>query len=772
MDSNEKQQLFVQKVQQQNTTLTSQLELYKERVWVLENIKGDNNYLNEFLEADRKAKHFNQQAQSQFIRDQDIIRDLKQQRDKLDLAVIDYKRQKEEYQKTQTIFNQTQRDKEEKYLNDILQLQAKNKDLENVVCKMGKSTETLRLLTNEQKAFRDNLRKSGLGYNGPYVLSQAYAKIPKLYRAYELCDENEQLHVFDSEDTLEDAEKSQLKMNEFQKDEKVQELKIKPIDYRKLNKLYDDFVPQKELSAEQTYFPSSFISSEKVSSETKPSMASMPSANPMLVDLNVMENVFKKLFELLEKNYKRESIFYTSKEELRLIDVCVEAKSILREWHVYFEVFQNRFKRDVKEIKDVFVSVENDLDETFKQNELLKDQLLEVSLAEDVKNLVIISYDTVCNDAFEVTQELSKRIVELEKDLSKLEAKSIAFEIALQHKSRENISLKTLQKENENFMASLQIENAHLKQTYKDLFDSVQRSRVETNECDGVKIKFNNIFGKIEFFKKKQLDISELNKESGEKQNLFVNETSVFQIKIDELEKSLAKQIKEISDLLIKIENLENVFVDEEKRATLGKLNAFDNENCDFESKVIHLEKIFAQKSKDFDDVNLELTNRTAKFEAYFEKLEKTKVVLERQLARKVDDSKAEKDRFLKEINHLWTQLENLKGKRVETKLDNSSILGKPSLLNNERDQLLKQIASLESKLASHDILSCQKEYHELRTMYNALKVKFDSLNRKKWNINVSKSSKPKKSVSEKVHTGKSSKTFLRRVSQFTTYSL
>ncbi|GJU90437.1 hypothetical protein Tco_1302860 [Tanacetum coccineum] len=270
----------------------------------------------------------------------------------------------------------------------------------------------------------------------------------------------------------------------------------------------------------------------------------------------------------------------------------------------------------------------------------------------------------------------------------------------------------------------------------------------------------------------KQLDISKLNKESGEKHNIFENETSVFQIKIDELENSLAKQINENSDLLIKIDNLENVFADEEKRATLGKLNAFDNENCDFESKVIHLEKIIAQKSKDFDDVNLELSNRTAKFEAYFEKLEKTKVVLERQLARKVDDSKAEKDRFLKEINHLRTQLENLKGKRVETKLDNSSILGKPPLLNNERDQLLKQIASLESKLASQDIRSCQKEYHELRTSYNALKVKFDSLNRKKWNINVSKSSKPKESVSEKVHTGESSKPFLRRVSQFTTYSL
>ncbi|GKA96792.1 retrovirus-related pol polyprotein from transposon TNT 1-94 [Tanacetum coccineum] len=69
----EKQQIFAQKVQKQNTTLTSQLELYKERVRVLENINTDNNYLNEFLEADKREKHFSQQAQSQFVRDRDII---------------------------------------------------------------------------------------------------------------------------------------------------------------------------------------------------------------------------------------------------------------------------------------------------------------------------------------------------------------------------------------------------------------------------------------------------------------------------------------------------------------------------------------------------------------------------------------------------------------------------------------------------------------------------------------------------------------------------
>nr|GEV90693.1 hypothetical protein [Tanacetum cinerariifolium] len=151
-------------------------------------------------------------------------------------------------------------------------------------------------------------------------------------------------------------------------------------------------------------------------------------------------------------------------------------------------------------------------------------------------------------------------------------------------------------------------------------------------------------------------------------------------------------------------------------------------------TKVTHLEKIIAQKTKDSDDVKLELSNKTAKFEAYFEKLKNTKAVLERQLARKVDDSKAEKDQFLKEINHLRTQLENPIGKSVETKFDKSSILGKPptdkllinsqiskswftpkvvvqknfskpvtaqSLSKNEKDKLLKRIASLESKLSS-----------------------------------------------------------------------
>ncbi|GJR89816.1 retrovirus-related pol polyprotein from transposon TNT 1-94 [Tanacetum coccineum] len=88
----------------------------------------------------------------------------------------------------------------------------------------------------------------------------------------------------------------------------------------------------------------------------------MPSANPILVDLNQMENDFQKLFELLETSSKRESIFYTPPKEIRLIDFCQQQlKPILYKMQFKLEVFQKRFLRDIKDMKDFFKSTKGDL---------------------------------------------------------------------------------------------------------------------------------------------------------------------------------------------------------------------------------------------------------------------------------------------------------------------------------------------------------------------------------------------------------------------------
>ncbi|GJT60460.1 hypothetical protein Tco_1003993 [Tanacetum coccineum] len=148
-----------------------------------------------------------------------------------------------------------------------------------------------------------------------------------------------------------------------------------------------------------------------------------------------------------------------------------------------------------------------------------------------------------------------------------------------------------------------------------------------------------------------------------------------------------------------------------------------ENETSCFETKIKELEMILAQQKKDFEDAKVDFSKKTDKFKTYFEKLKKTRVVLEQQLDRKTQDSKAEKDQFL------------------------------------------KQIASLESKLASQDLISNQKEYSELRISYNALKAKFDALNWDKGKSPISNLSTSKVSVSKKIYTGESSKSFQKKVS-------
>ncbi|GKC37541.1 hypothetical protein Tco_1049925, partial [Tanacetum coccineum] len=106
---------------------------------------------------------------------------------------------------------------EDKYINNIIQLEAKIKDLENIVCKMGKSSQTFR---------------------------QAIACHPKLYDAEVLGLHYVQPDVHDTEKILNDAEESQVKMKEKQCQ----------FNYENINNLYDTFVPQTKLSLEHKYF--------------------------------------------------------------------------------------------------------------------------------------------------------------------------------------------------------------------------------------------------------------------------------------------------------------------------------------------------------------------------------------------------------------------------------------------------------------------------------------------------------------------------------------
>ncbi|GJW58166.1 hypothetical protein Tco_0104897 [Tanacetum coccineum] len=164
----------------------------------------------------------------------------------------------------------------------------------------------------------------------------------------------------DTEDTLDDASKSQQKINDPIVVANKQNCWT--IDYQQINALYKDFVPQKELSAEQKYFPSSFIPSDKTPNATSSVLASMPNELPLIIQLDKMKSCFQTFSELIQKNCKRASIFYTSPEEIQLNDFCQDqVKPIVNELQFYFEFFRTLFQREIKEMKDIFESIESEL---------------------------------------------------------------------------------------------------------------------------------------------------------------------------------------------------------------------------------------------------------------------------------------------------------------------------------------------------------------------------------------------------------------------------
>ncbi|GJZ87509.1 hypothetical protein Tco_0659119 [Tanacetum coccineum] len=494
-------------------------------------LKEENILLKKEIEVYKeKVRNFNEKQ---------YISKLEQEKDKLQYQVLKAKNATNSVKKA---FKQD----EDKYVNNIIQLEAKNKDLEDTVCKIGKSSQTLRMLTNEQSLYRENKRKIGLGYTDPCPLGQAIAFHPKLYDAEVLGLHYVKPDVHDSEEILNDAKESQVKMKEKQFQ----------FNYENINSLYDTFVPQTELSPE---------------SESSKEMSDLP----------------------IPKMPNEISLSKSSKE------------------------LQQEITEEVQEMLDIVESMERKSYAEIKNKEEIE------WFSKESKD-----GDKFCNDVVDVKEKLSKRIVQLEKYFSKLETQSITFEIALQHKTQENKSLKTVQKENEFFLSSLQIENAHLKQTYKDLFESVQSSRVESNQCDEVKIK---------------LDVDEI-----ATRNIQLEYQVASLLKENEHEENLRSKLSEFEDEKFDhILGKDDSFPRSIAESNISELekesgeNLCDNLKCELPTKnlCVELDKVLTKQTKDLNDVKLELSNRTAKFEANFEKLENTKVILERQLARKVDDA-------------------------------------------------------------------------------------------------------------------------------------
>ncbi|GKB68065.1 integrase, catalytic region, zinc finger, CCHC-type containing protein [Tanacetum coccineum] len=204
--------------------------------------------------------------------------------------------------------------------------------------------------------FYDETHKTTLGYQNLLYLSQAQRLQPTLCNGNVLIDKHNPVFVCDSEETLILAEESCLKINEKQTQDKA-----KPINYAKLNKIYEYFVPQKQLSAEQLYWSSTPSLSESISKPTKVYPTKLPSTSQVLKNLHNARDLLDKFDECIKRRTTLSPHQIGSWEQSNIKGAfkkdVIPFSKYLKET---FKLFEKGFINEVKEMKDSFKQMEDE----------------------------------------------------------------------------------------------------------------------------------------------------------------------------------------------------------------------------------------------------------------------------------------------------------------------------------------------------------------------------------------------------------------------------
>ncbi|GKB53219.1 retrovirus-related pol polyprotein from transposon TNT 1-94, partial [Tanacetum coccineum] len=105
---------------------------------------------------------------------------LKEQVDSLEQNLSKQIKEKECLLQTFTVFKSESKEKEDKYMENEIDLEKKIKELDNIIYKVGQSAQTVHMLTKPQ-VFYDNIHKQALGYQNPFYLKKAQRIKPTLY---------------------------------------------------------------------------------------------------------------------------------------------------------------------------------------------------------------------------------------------------------------------------------------------------------------------------------------------------------------------------------------------------------------------------------------------------------------------------------------------------------------------------------------------------------------------------------------------------------------
>ncbi|GJW31480.1 hypothetical protein Tco_0051512 [Tanacetum coccineum] len=235
-----------------NESLTTELARYKEQVQIYEKRER-------FKLTKREQKIYEQMriiTTDRNIKEESLKKELHSVKMQLNFTINHNKLMKDEVATLKKDFRQ----KENKYLEDFLDMKALKEKVEDKLFKQDQSLQTVNILC-KPKPFYDEKKKVAIGYKIPLYLPNVMQVQSALYNGHEIVKTNHApVVVHDLEDTLEIAEKTRKKMLEKMKIPLCVEkrVKIAPPDYSKENYLAT-FTPQRHLTREQIFWSSNIL---------------------------------------------------------------------------------------------------------------------------------------------------------------------------------------------------------------------------------------------------------------------------------------------------------------------------------------------------------------------------------------------------------------------------------------------------------------------------------------------------------------------------------
>nr|GEX10184.1 putative ribonuclease H-like domain-containing protein [Tanacetum cinerariifolium] len=377
------------------------------------------------------------------------------------------------------------------------------------------------------------LEKQALGFQNPCYLKRAQQLKPKLYDG-SVIKKSDAIMIHESEETLLLAEESRFR---------------------------NTFVPQTELSTEQAFWSRYSVQSEEPNLSASTTIVEVPKE---LRKVSMVNSSLKKLkfhlasFDVVVKERTTATAITEGTWGFEHTKSCFRDDIIpfVKALKEFFNSFDQFLIDELTEVQNVFKQMEQAVEQHFDEKNKFQDKMknvlrdndrhLEKAISVDIVNIVVHDHVNsacmnvnVCERCVTIESELHKDFIKKEcydtlfKKYNTLEKHCISLEDDNQSQAKDIVILKlkerlqylsgdvkekkvkreleeieTINIELDHRVTKLVAENEHLKQTYKQLYDSIKSLRVRSKEqCDDL-IKQVNL---------KSAEVSDLNASLQEK---------------------------------------------------------------------------------------------------------------------------------------------------------------------------------------------------------------------------------------------------------------